>query len=230
VKEDAMPTIEAQGLRQHYELSGQGDTTVVWIHGIGASLEAFRHDVPKFPGFRHLIYDVRGMGQSEGTDGPVTLEDWACDLAGLLDALRIERAVVAGHSMGGVIAQRFAIDFPDRLQGLLLMATSSRVGAAATANWLKRADETERGGNPRLAEAQRTVAAYILDEGIKQVAVPTLIIVGDADPTTPPGGSVIMSRCIPGSELEIYTGIGHSPLHEEPKAVERVRGWLEQFR
>jgi pimeloyl-ACP methyl ester carboxylesterase len=59
--------------------------------------------------------------------------------------------------------------------------------------------------------------------------VPTLIIVGDADKTTPAGGSVIISRCIANSELEIYPGIGHGPLKEEPKAVERVRDWLQQF-
>lgn len=224
-----MATTTVQGRQVRYELTGEGPRTIAWTHGVGASLDYWRPDLPHFPGFRHLTYDVRGMGESEGTEGPVSLEDWAGDLAALMDALDIGSAIIAGHSMGGAISQRFAIDFPERTEGLFLMATSSRVGAAATANWLKRADETEA-TNPRLAAAQRAVAAYNMDEGLKTVRVPSLIIVGDADPTTPPGGSVIMSRLIPEAELEIYPGIGHSPMHEEPRAVERMQAWLTRFR
>ncbi|MCK9486276.1 MAG: alpha/beta hydrolase [Dehalococcoidia bacterium] len=224
-----MATTTVEGRRVRYELTGDGPRTAVWTHGVGASLDYWRDYLPHFQGLRHLTYDVRGMGESEGTDGPVSLSDWARDLAGLMDALEVERAIIAGHSMGGAISQRFAIDFPERTEGLFLMATSSRVGAAATANWLKRADVTEA-TNPRLAAAQRAVAAYNMDEGLKTVRVPSLIIVGDADPQTPPGGSVIMSRLIPGAELEIYPGIGHSPMHEEPAAVARVEAWLSRFR
>lgn len=225
-----MPKIRANGIEQHYELTGDDGPVVVWIHGVGASLEYWRDDLQKFPGFRHLAYDVRGMGQSEGTDGPVTLQLWAQDLAALLDALEIERAVIIGHSMGGVITQRFGIDFPEKTLGLLFMSTSSRLNEAATEGWLKRAQQTEERGNPRLAAAQRAVADYNMDEELQGIRVPALALVGDQDPTTPPGGSVIISRLVPGAELEIYEGIGHSPLHEEPKAVERVRQWLEQFR
>lgn len=222
----AVATIEGRALR--YELTGEGAHTIVWTHGIGGSLDYWRQDLPSFPGFRHLTYDVRGMGQSEGSDGPVSLEDWARDLVALLDRLGIGRPIIAGSSMGGAISQRFAIDYPDRLAGLLLLSTSSRVGAAATAGWMKRADEAEK-TNPRLAAAQRAVAAYNMDEGLKTIAVPTLIIVGDSDATTPPGGSVLMSRLIPHSELEIYAGIGHAPFHEEPRSVQRVQEWLRQF-
>jgi pimeloyl-ACP methyl ester carboxylesterase len=65
-----------------------------------------------------------------------------------------------------------------------------------------------------------------MDEELKDIAVTTLILVGDADPTTPPGGSVIISRCIVDSELEIYAGLGHAPLHESDEPVERVQAWL----
>ncbi len=225
-----MPTVEANGIEQRYEFTGEGDRTVVWIHGIGGSLEYWTELLPRFAGLRHLTYDVRGMGQSEGSEGAVSLELWAADLAALLDAAGVESAVVAGTSMGGAIAQRFGIDHPHKTDALLLLSTSSRVGAAAEERWLSQADETESGGNPRLAAAQRAVAKYNMDEELKGVTVPTLIIVGDADRQTPAGGSVIISRCIANSELEIYPGIGHGPLKEEPKAVQRVAGWLEQFK
>lgn len=224
-----MPAIEANGIKHCYELTGEGATTIVWIHGIGGSHHAWDGLVEQFPGFRHLAYDVRGMGESEGSEGPVSLELWAQDCDALMDAMGIERAVVVGHSMGGSIAQRLAIDFPERLQGLFLLSTSSRVGAVATASWMKQADEVEA-TNPYLAAARRSVAKYNMDEEIKGVQVPTLIIVGDSDTTTPAGGSVIMSRCIEDADLEIYPGIGHNPLKEEPKSIVRLGSWFDQFR
>jgi pimeloyl-ACP methyl ester carboxylesterase len=224
-----MPEVVANGIKQCYEINGEGRTTIVWIHGIGGSHHYWDDILPSFPGFRHISYDVRGMGDSEGTDGPASLETWAADCNALLEELGVEQAIVAGTSMGGAITQRVAIDYPGRVNALLLLSTSSRVGQAATDNWMAQADRTEAEGKPRLAAAQRAVAAYNMDEELKSVAVPTLIIVGDADKTTPAGGSVIISRCIANSELEIYPGIGHGPLKEEPKAVERVRDWLQQF-
>jgi len=224
-----MPTVRANGIEQRYERSGSGAKTIIWIHGIGNSHHAWDGLLDEFPGFEHVAYDVRGMGESEGSDGPVSLELWAQDCDALAEELGIESAIIAGHSMGGAIAQRIAIDFPNRVDGLFLLATSSRVGEAATANWMKRADEIES-TDPRLAAARRSVAKYNMDEELRSVRTPTLVMVGDQDPTTPAGGSVIISRCIEGAELEIYPGIAHMPLREEPQANGRLNQWLEQFR
>ena len=157
-----MPVIEANGLKHRYQFTGEGDRTMVWVHGIGGSLDYWQELLPQFSGFRHLSYDVRGMGESEGTDGPVALTDWATDLSLLLSALDIDRAIIAGHSMGGVIAQRFSIDHSEQLDALLLISTSSRVGPAAEEFWLKQADETESGGSLRLAAAQRAVRPRVI--------------------------------------------------------------------
>lgn len=224
-----MPEVVVNGIKLRYEVTGNGPTTIVWTHGIGSSHHYWDEVLPQFSGFRHVSYDVRGMGESEGTDGAVSLEMWAADLNALLEEIGVERAVIAGHSMGGAIAQRFAIDYPAKVQGLLLLSTSSRVGPAASEFWLGQADQTEADGKARLAAAQRAVAKYHMDEDLKAFNVPTLILVGGDDQRTPPGGSVIMSRLIPDAELEIYPGIGHSVLPDEPKAVERTGAWLRQF-
>ncbi|MQC17529.1 MAG: alpha/beta hydrolase [Chloroflexi bacterium] len=220
-----MATIDVNGRSVHYEFTGEGPRTVVWTHGIGSSLETWREHLPEIPGYRHLTYSVRGMGQSQGIDGPVRLEDWATDLAGLMDALGIPSAVVAGHSMGGAISQRFVIDYPEKVEALLLLSTSSRVGPALESAWLRQADEIEA-TNPHLAAARRAVSKYNMDEALKAVNVPTLILVGGEDPQTPPGGSVIMSRLITGAQLQIFPGIGHGIFKEEPKAVVASREWL----
>ena len=224
-----MPVTEANGVEQCYELTGEGDTTIVWIHGIGGNHLTWNDILPNVPGFRHLAYCVRGQGDSGRPPGPYNLELWADDAAALMDCLNIENAIIAGHSMGGAIAQRLVIDHPSKAKALFLLATSSRVGPAAEANWMKRADELDS-ENPSLAAANRAVAKYNMDEELKGIQVPTLIIVGDKDPTTPAGGSVIISRCIEDAELEIYPGIGHMPLREEPKSMQRLNAWLDRFR
>jgi pimeloyl-ACP methyl ester carboxylesterase len=224
-----MPVLQANGVDHCYEVSGDGPNTIVWIHGIGGNHHAWDETLPQIAGFRHVAYCVRGMGDSGKPQGPYNLELWAQDCAALLDGLGIDEAIVAGHSMGGSIAQRFAIDFPQKLKALFLLSTSSRVAAQAEAGWLKRAEELEP-TNPPLAAANRAVSKYNMDEEIKCIQAPTLIIVGDKDTTTPPGGSVIMSRCIEDAELDIFPGIGHNPLKEEPKAVDRLNRWLETFR
>lgn len=224
-----MPFITANGISQHYELRGEGSKTIVFIHGIGSKLQTWEDTTPAFKGFRHLVYDVRGMGESGSVPGPVSLSTWAKDLDALMEALRIPTAIIAGHSMGGAITQRFAIDFPHRVEGLILFSTSSRVGGALADAWIKKAEEFEAAGNGPMAATNRAVAAYRMDEDLKKIAAPTLILVGGADPLTPPGGSVIMSRCIPDSELEIYPGIGHSIYKDEPKSVEHALRWLARF-
>lgn len=225
-----MPFVTANGISHHYEFSGEAARTIVFVHGIGSSLGTWATTTPQFAGFRHLTYDVRGMGESGSEDGPVSLSTWAKDLDALMEALNIPKAIVVGHSMGGAIAQRFTLDHPSRVEGLLLFATSSRVGGPLAAGWLKRADEFEAAGNMPMAETNRAVAHYRMDEGLKSIVAPTLILVGGADPQTPPGGSVIMSRCIPNAELEIFPGIGHSIYKDEPKSIDRANRWLQQFR
>ena len=118
--------------------------------------------------------------------------------------------------MGGAITMRFGIDFAEKVQGLLLLPTSSRVGPAATDHWIAQADQTEADGRPRLAPRNARSRKYHMDEEIKAFDVPALIIVGDADETTPHGGSVIMSRCIPG--LRARDLPGHRPFTAERRA------------
>ncbi|MCA9849207.1 MAG: alpha/beta hydrolase, partial [Dehalococcoidia bacterium] len=65
-----MAFIDVKGRSVHYEIHGEGPRTIVWTHGIGSSLETWKQHLPEFPGFRHVIYSVRGMGESQGIDGP----------------------------------------------------------------------------------------------------------------------------------------------------------------
>jgi 3-oxoadipate enol-lactonase len=135
------------GIRLHYELAGEAGSTVVLTHGLGGRLEFWDpHVAALAKHHRVLRWDLRGAGSSAIPAGPYTPGDFARDLAGLLDHLGVVRAHLVGHSGGGVVSQRFALDCPDRVASLVLASTSSEVGERARAAWAKIADTIERDG------------------------------------------------------------------------------------
>ncbi len=119
-----MPYAEANGLRLYYELRGQGSPLTL-IEGIGyASWMWFRQLPPLSARHRVLVYDNRDVGQSERVEVPYTVRDMAEDLAALLDVLGIDRTHLLGISMGGFIAQEFALAHPERVDRLVLACTA----------------------------------------------------------------------------------------------------------
>jgi len=116
--------------------AGRGDPLVL-IHGLGDDHRAWRRTVPDMM-LRHrvLLYDLRGHGQTTLGKPDGSLRQLGEDLVALLDALDVERARIAGFSLGGTIAMRVGIDHPERVERLVLVATSSRVGRSA-AGWYR---------------------------------------------------------------------------------------------
>jgi 3-oxoadipate enol-lactonase len=105
--------------------------------------------------YRVLRYDMRGHGLTEtaaaGDAAAATVERLAADAVALLDALAIERARFVGLSIGGMVAQRVAAEYPDRIASLVLCATGSRIGTATT--WDERIATVERDGLNAIVDA-----------------------------------------------------------------------------
>jgi 3-oxoadipate enol-lactonase len=119
-----MPKIKANAIEIHYEVSGSG-TPLALIAGLGYPLWQWRGMIPYLaPYFRVIAFDNRGVGLTDKPTGPYTAGLLAADTAGLLDALGIEKAVVLGHSMGGFVAQALALDFPQKVDRLILCSTN----------------------------------------------------------------------------------------------------------
>lgn len=108
----------------------QGDPRglpVVFLHGTSDSLRSFELVLPHLPPrVRAIALSQRGHGDSERPDAGYGPGDFAEDVAAFLDALDIDSAVIVGHSMGTTIAQRFALDHPRRVIGLMLIGAIHR--------------------------------------------------------------------------------------------------------
>ena len=147
-----MPKIRANGVELHYELSGPADAPVVaFSNSLGTTLAMWDAQERAFSGsFRCLRYDTRGHGRSETTAGGFSVDDLAEDLNGLLDALGVGRAHVVGLSLGGMTGQALAALHPEKVDRLVLVATSAYLPPADL--WRERADIVEAQGMEAVAD------------------------------------------------------------------------------
>ncbi|HEX5733901.1 MAG TPA: alpha/beta hydrolase [Blastocatellia bacterium] len=119
-------TIElASGVKLQYVEQGDATgTPVVFLHGITDSWRSFEPVLPHLPASIHAFaISQRGHGDSDRPAAGYRTRDFAADIAAFLDAFNIERAVIAGHSMGSIHARRFALDYPERTLGLVIMGS-----------------------------------------------------------------------------------------------------------
>jgi pimeloyl-ACP methyl ester carboxylesterase len=104
----------------YYEIHGKGEP-LVFVNGRHMCLDLLYRHVPVFAReYRVITLDNRGTGKSDAPDAPYSLEVMAQDLAGLLDAIGIDKAHFAGYSMGARIVEEMALSFPERVISLIL--------------------------------------------------------------------------------------------------------------
>jgi pimeloyl-ACP methyl ester carboxylesterase len=118
-----MPSLQSNGVNLYYEEHGSGDPLIL-IMGFTVSSIGWHWNIPAFArSFRTIVFDNRGVGQSDKPDEPYSMAMFADDTAGVLDTLGIDQAHVFGISMGGMIAQEFALRYPQRVKTLVLGCT-----------------------------------------------------------------------------------------------------------
>lgn len=134
----------------YYERHGSGPK-LLYCNGSGSTLDSVRPLLHMMSSqFDLLAFDYRGMGASAPVTEPYAMADLATDVAGLLDVVGWERTALAGLSFGGMVAQEFAVTFPERINRLALLATSP--GGAFASYPLD-----ELGGLPTEERAARTL-------------------------------------------------------------------------
>lgn len=147
-----MDAIRIKDVLLHYRLAGPaGAPVLALVNSLGTDARIWDGVIARLSSrYRILSYDKRGHGLSDTPPGDYALDDHVDDLAGLLDHLGITRLALAGVSVGGLIAQGFALRAPDRLSALVLCDTAPRVGDAA--GWNARIDTVRRDGLGAIAD------------------------------------------------------------------------------
>ena len=231
-----MPKVKVGDINMYYEIHGEGEP-LVFINGAGATLEPMLAVIPMYAEqFKCILFDNRGVGKTDAPDIPYTTEMMANDLAGLLDVIGISKANIFGSSMGGMIAQQFAIHYPERVNRLILRCTScggprsipipefdssdidTLISKCMTQQFIAENPEvvenvkswfpqgTSTVGMMRQGEAAMSHDTY---ESLSKITAPTLIITGDSDEVIPSENSKILAAYIPNAELVVLPKTGH---------------------
>ena len=125
-----MPTASVNGIEINYRLEGEGPETIVLINGLADDLVTWELQVPAFleAGYRVLRFDNRGVGLSSAPAGPYTSRLLAGDAKALVDELGITDFHLMGVSMGGMVAQEYALAYQEDLRSLTLACTYAAPG------------------------------------------------------------------------------------------------------
>jgi len=250
---------DSKGVSIAYKTLGEADAeAVVLVMGLGASHSLWGDRFVQsivFAGYRVVLIDNRDTGASSrfdewgkpvlwwellkrqlglGVNAPYLLNDMAADVVSVMDTLEIERAHIVGASMGGMIAQIVAADYPQRTQSLIsIMSTTGAPHLPApssdSSNLLKdlvsnddenNSDETEMKLRGFYPDAMPRQLMAILKTGdrtlrVKTIEAPTLVLHGADDTLIPPAHGQHTTDTITGSKLVIFEGMGH----DMPEAV-----------
>ncbi len=122
-----MPYVKVKDISIYYESYGsEANSPLVLVMGLAATKLGWEIERVKRLARKHrvIVFDNRGSGQSDMPDAPYSMALFAADTVGLMDALKIDKAHIFGISMGGMIAQHIALDYPERTLSLIMGCTT----------------------------------------------------------------------------------------------------------
>ena len=220
---------------------------VILIHGAGGHHLYWPPQVRRLHNQRVFAVDLPGHGKSAGV-GHHTIEDYASETMQFLKALKLNRAVLVGHSMGGAVALQAALEHPKRVIGLVLIGSAARLRVNPTLLQLSsdpaKAEDVVQtvidlsfgeNANARLKElaGQRMLEtrpsvlhgdllacnSFDVAAGTDKIAAPTLLIFGEHDRMVSPRNGQNLRDQIPGARLELVPDAGHMVMLEQPDGV-----------
>jgi 3-oxoadipate enol-lactonase len=159
-----MPYAENSGVRIYWEQHGEGDPLLL-IMGLGYTLEMWHRTTPVLSQhYRTIMFDNRGVGRSDVPPGAYSIPSMAADAAAVMDSAGVDRAHVFGVSMGGMIAQEFALQYPERVRSLILGCTSHGGPDAVLADSEVLTTLAAR-GTMSAEEGVRAMVSFVYDPG-----------------------------------------------------------------
>jgi 3-oxoadipate enol-lactonase len=226
---------------------------VIFVHGVVTTSNIFSKYLSAYsPDFRGIAVDLRGYGDSQKPESGFTIKQFSKDLIALADKLEIEKPIWVGVSMGGMILQQLALDYPARVRALVLVSTTD--GAMVLDKNLPTI------GNPRdfrevskniivesfppetpatlyqplldriptwngtvLREALTSMAQANVHGQIYKITAPTLVVVGAKDDVATPAIARGIQEQITGAQL-VEFNTGHFMMAEDPERFRTVLG------
>jgi pimeloyl-ACP methyl ester carboxylesterase len=226
-----------------YQEAGEGEHAIVLLHGFNGHLSQWDGVWRDLEGCdcRRIRVDLPGFGGSSWDSDEYGVPEQADRVIALLDRLGVEIATLVGTSMGGSVAAAVAAEHPDRVQSLVLVAPSGYPGSLVQSGLfgrMARPGFANRAAtviakapwfdvlypNSRALEALTVTATYgrRWSELLSKIEVPTLIIWGRGDTTTPYRFAAPVQEAIAGSALiSLQTATGHLVPSERPELVAR---------
>ncbi len=221
-----------QGDRIHYVSAGRhGAPAVLFIHGSPGTWEAWRGYL-RDEALRERAYliapDRLGFGGSERGHAVASMAEQAAAMAAVLEAERTGPAVVVGHSLGGPVAARLAVDRPDLVAGLVLVAPSidpdvehhrwfNVAGSMSVVQWFLPVDWIT--SNREIWPLRKQLLA--LEPGLARVRVPVVVIQGDQDKLVSPKNADYAEQAFTTARLDVrrIPGATHFVVWRDPQVV-----------
>jgi pimeloyl-ACP methyl ester carboxylesterase len=242
-----MPKINVNGLDINYRVQGEGDALLM-IMGLSFSLLDWGTELPKLLSqhYKVILFDNRDAGETSQATETYTTAQMAEDAASLLKLLGETKAHVFGISMGGMVAQQFALNHANQVNKLILGCTMAGgtcsqfnpptgLGNDSILEQLFPLEflQTNQG---RLMEFFQTTAPYHSQGDalvrqyqamsthdtcnlLSEIATPTLVVTGDSDRIIPQQNSEFLAKNIPNAKLEVLTDTGHAFCFSHPEAT-----------
>lgn len=230
---------------QYVEHGNPTGVPVLLLHGFTDSWRSFELVLPHLPAtIRAIALSQRGHGDADRPAAGYGPRDLEADLVAFVDALALSRVVV-GHSLSTIVAQRFALDRPERTLGLVLVSWRGNPRQSAVAALASLTDPIDPGfvRQFQVESLARPVSAAFLDAMVREslkvparvwraiveafvadevsaelgtISVPTLVPWGDQDMTCPRSEQEALAATIASARLTVYPGAGHALHWEEP--------------
>ena len=241
----------------------RGGPPVVLVHPVGLDLTYWGAQIESLRGDHDVIaYDLPGHGRSASRPEDWTLDQAAAMLGDVVSSTGTAPANVVGLSVGGMIAQAFALVRPDLVRSLTLIDTAAAFPGPARAGMRERAATVRTGGMPAVigstldrwftpetrtrrpdlidrvtktlladdatihAAMWEMIAELDLVDALHRVTCPTLILVGEHDPSTPPATAASLAQHIAGSRMHLIRKASHMSPLEQPDVI---NGHLARF-
>jgi len=241
-------TVNVDGQDLRVGMRGEGDTPLVLLNGIAAQMELMSPFIAALPDVRTITVDMPGVGGSPLPRRPYDLRDMAKLIDGLTRKLEVPRIDLLGVSWGGMLAQQFAYQFPERCRKLVLACTATGMFTSVPAlpSAMMKMMSLGRFAVPGVDGHQPTrdlagdpddeafdswgfryqimaMAGWTSAFWLHRLRQPTLILAGSRDKVTPILNAHMMDWRIPNSSLRIFDD-GHMLLHSSAAAAAATVG------